>query len=204
MASVALSTLFFNICCYSKTRFQFTELSSYYKAEEYCRKCHVCSSKPLACHEELYKSGIYRQHCKENLPACSFIFYWTVSSAYGFQGDHAKTKPVMVFTALDLCCQIDFQKPHAIFPCQPAQGYNVTLPVVCVLLKWFLLLNKVYRLKLTFGRMFIFCFIGLACLFLCKFFLWLQSLEDHHPSRSLTNIWLYFLLGFSDNLIFDG
>lgn len=88
------------------------------------------------------------------------------------------------------------------FSCQPALGYNRTLPVACVLLKWFLLLTKVYWLKLAFVWMFVFCFIRLSCSFFGKFSLWLQSLENNYISRSQRHSWFYFLLGFSDNLTF--
>ena len=57
-----LSTLLFSICCHSKAHFQLVPLSSQQRAEEHSGEVDACSSKPLANHEELYKSCIYR-HC---------------------------------------------------------------------------------------------------------------------------------------------
>ena len=57
-----LSTLLFSICCHSKAHYQLVPLSSQQRAEEHSGEVDACSSKPLANHEELYKSCIYR-HC---------------------------------------------------------------------------------------------------------------------------------------------
>ena len=198
----ALSTLLFNIYHYSKTYFQFIALSSYHKAKEHCRKYHLCSSKPLT-------RSFTRVAFMNNMARNIYLHVALSSTELSLQ--HAVSRVVMpgqnlwfIFTALKICCQVFFPKGHANFPCQLALGYNKTLPIVRVLLKCFLLLNKVCWLNLAFGWMFMFCFIRVVCLFLCKFSIWLQSLENNHTFKSLTNMSFCSLLGFLDNLTFDG
>lgn len=130
------------------------------------------------------------------LSACGLVS-WMVWSACSLQGVQTRPKPDSFWDA----CQVAFQKGHASSSCQQALAYDSIASSLCPVkrisfAKWNIQVEDCVwpHVYVSFHQ---------TCMpFPLQFSLWLQSLENNYFSRSLTNIWLYFLLGFGDNLIF--